>query len=1330
MKLQKVHEIVNKQLTAIVCAVFAIFASVDAKADTLWVDDDNYGKAGLTGATKELAYGTIQDAVDAASAGDTIRVLPGVYTNGSSAASLANTTPARVAVKGSTKNNLTIIADGKAEETIIRGAYATAATDISTACGDGAIGCVLVKDVTSFRLEGFTLEGGATLQGGGDARQCYGGAFNGYDVNGAGQICLVRCTIRECAAGWGVVFGATCVRCSITECFSNNGSSTSGLIRQSWLYNCILAHNRGYDIIGVSTYAINTTFGDNKASRRLCRNNCYLYNCVVAASGSVTDGVIEKDCCVTDGYPVMSTATDDWHLRRGGGAETAGTAANLMKFDVPSDCRYIDFFGKPIPQDGAIAAGASQEVDTPAGGCIEWKTVPWTIDGKVRYAGTYVFPSIYPTQYLAKANLDSGKYLMRYKFGSTWIPAEMDDSCWMMPSPSTGQVDAVVFEQTSTVLWVDKATGNDTTATGTEALPYRTLQAAVSSAVSGTRIHVKKGVYDEGGGYDQGCSNRVQIGSKTLRIIGVDGASETVIKGEKDASTLGASSMPGCGDAAMRCVFASSGGQIQGFTLSGGRTAGPSGTTEGQRGGGVWKAGNQAYYVTDCVISDCRGGPWGAVRAAFVCRSRITDCHGTTSVFSSDVMTALVCCEIGPDNGCDDGADLGVVCCDSYHCSIAGTDSMWPYPAEDSRTHVGDAVMKGCQINDGGTFAGCVFGEILHNNASAGFVPADPRFVDPASLDLRVLANSQVFTAGEIPTDENYGANYYLRAMTSDIDGNRLVFNGGKPVAGAHHVGVQGLWIGAAKGGLAITGAQAGANLAETIEGTVTVGPSWNATKPCIGFTVCGVTNLFDEMTGVYSISAADFAAGVDDVETIYTSDWYVDAVNGVDDAAHVGFTPKTAKNSLEAVMALPSSGDKVHALPGIYAGGTMLQVVNGDTIRARVVVPEGVSLVADGGPAVTAIEGASATVDAADNGCGANAVRCVQLMQHANVSGFTLRGGRVAAGTSNSRDYSGAGVMGYNYANATYSTVENCVISNCVAGFGAAGRYATFVKCLVTDNAKYSYYGDGSSGTSDSAQYGCLFDRNNGRVLVYGEIAIVNCTLAAGNKADYFIGAANVSDCIKNSLVYGTIMEHERLNVYRTYVAGTIPDAQLKDGSLKVSADDVVLDEYGRPVIGENIGIDMANPEYLQPDLLGGTDLLGCQRVYNGALDIGAVEADWRPRYGKVLGRRVEVVRATPAVIETAGPMVRVPSGALLDASVDGGAAAGAVWTVSFVVNPGSAVAVTVNGEEHLYDSPGANTLEFSSVAGMNTVAFACVAGSVDVGEIKKSVGTMIIVL
>ena len=62
-----------QKIMAAITAI-AAFASFRVYADVIWVDAANYGKAGLTGETKALAYGTIPDAVDAASVGDTIRV--------------------------------------------------------------------------------------------------------------------------------------------------------------------------------------------------------------------------------------------------------------------------------------------------------------------------------------------------------------------------------------------------------------------------------------------------------------------------------------------------------------------------------------------------------------------------------------------------------------------------------------------------------------------------------------------------------------------------------------------------------------------------------------------------------------------------------------------------------------------------------------------------------------------------------------------------------------------------------------------------------------------------------------------------------------------------------------------------------------------------------------------------------------------------------------------------------------------------------------------------------------------------------------------------------
>lgn len=67
-----------------------------------------------------------------------------------------------------------------------------------------------------------------------------------------------------------------------------------------------------------------------------------------------------------------------------------------------------------------------------------------------------------------------------------------------------------------------------------------------------------------------------------------------------------------------------------------------------------------------------------------------------------------------------------------------------------------------------------------------------------------------------------------------------------------------------------------------------------------------------------------------------------------------------------------------------------------------------------------------------------------------------------------------------------------------------------------------------------------------------------------------------------------------------------------------------------------------------------GEKDFAGGQRVYNGAVDIGPHEYDWRTRYSEDIDRRAEVTYASPEVVEQDGH-VTLPDGAALGVSVNG---------------------------------------------------------------------------
>ena len=66
-------------------AVFAAAFAVGASAATVYVNGDNYGRSGMTGASVATGYGTIQEGVAAAHDGDVVLVAPGVYDKGGSA---------------------------------------------------------------------------------------------------------------------------------------------------------------------------------------------------------------------------------------------------------------------------------------------------------------------------------------------------------------------------------------------------------------------------------------------------------------------------------------------------------------------------------------------------------------------------------------------------------------------------------------------------------------------------------------------------------------------------------------------------------------------------------------------------------------------------------------------------------------------------------------------------------------------------------------------------------------------------------------------------------------------------------------------------------------------------------------------------------------------------------------------------------------------------------------------------------------------------------------------------------------------------------------------
>ena len=105
---------------------------------------------------------------------------------------------------------------------------------------------------------------------------------------------------------------------------------------------------------------------------------------------------------------------------------------------------------------------------------------------------------------------------------------------------------------------------------GTEALPFKTIQAALdnSSFESGDTVYVKPGIYKDGGKEDISTApmmNRVYI-TKSVHLKSTGGREKTFILGRHDDS------LGGIGDGAERCICVRMGDGIviEGFTLKDG----------------------------------------------------------------------------------------------------------------------------------------------------------------------------------------------------------------------------------------------------------------------------------------------------------------------------------------------------------------------------------------------------------------------------------------------------------------------------------------------------------------------------------------------------------------------------------------------------------------------------------------------------------------------------------------------------------------------------------------------------------------------------------------
>jgi len=844
------------------------------------------------GLSVETAKRTIQAAVDLAREGDMVTVLPGVYDEGGS-----SEYPSIVTI---TNSCIWLRSSGGKDKTFIVGSHANTETGI----GEGALRCVFINS-TGVIVEGFTICNGAVK---GDKEE---------NINGGGVCSQKWCYynyVCDCvlsnnvAINGGAFSGGTLMKCLVAE---NRATSVSAALHDCRAYSSVFVnHDTSGEMFRYCRNIVGCTIFQNKSSasyqgRDITYANCLVvdhsgtfgvsphtaynsYACNSVFSCPRNEFLFKENCEETckfsvAGHQLLSPAFGDWRLLAGspavGGGKAELTADIVIHSKIPAfknhlndNYNYRDYYGNEIPETGAINCGAVQEVVNPEGGCVVFTgddTVQWTTSaGKVylKSRESYAYAETYPTQWCVQATFTSGKPLFNYQItpNRTGLRCHYPhkDGRFFFSPPPKGEVITNYANVANDVYYVNANSTAQNPDGKTPQTAFSTIQEAVDAASDSyyTRsyISVAPGVYDKGGVFHEGISNRVAVTGKTLTIVSTHGAEHTFIVGAPDPDTKSH------GPNATRCVWWYHGGRIgglQGFTLTGGYTGISADSYADSAAAGGYKGSME--HVLDCVITNNHAYWAGAVINGYFFRCLIADNAAVAKgiVWGSD----LVACHVRNNTvGTSDNSHIVRSGAIARFCTIEGsvTDAselyasilLGDYPVSPN-CRLNNCVIYGANIQDGATVENCIF--------------AYPSLA--GDDDWRILSCSPAISCvKQLPDLASH-----LTFSSGDYEGNPLnIASDGSINAGSMQWPVQAVSVLTSRGGpqpLSVTGGEVGTNALEKGASiSVTAQKKSAAGRRFLGFTINGVDYPADMLT--YEVTQSGAPSGLISILAKYSS--------------------------------------------------------------------------------------------------------------------------------------------------------------------------------------------------------------------------------------------------------------------------------------------------------------------------------------------------------------------------------------------------------------------------------------------------------------------------
>ena len=726
------------------CTLVLCVASVASAQTTWYVDDDAANDPGPGDVTisdpsedGSLAhpFDAIQEAINAAVAGDEVLVADGTYTGtGNKGISFGGKAIVVHSENGAgyctidCENDLRALYfhEDETTATVVDG-FTIVNGDRGSSSGDG--GGVACYSGSSPTIQNCVIT------------NCYAGRHGGGVYVQAGAPVFINCLIVGNEAdrnGGGVLCtesDGVYVNCTIASNIAGYAGGGAQIERTSdmLVQNCILANN-------TAPYGADVSLAGNDNPSTLALS----HSCVLGGEAAVRvlvgctlnwgDGMVGDDPLFAD------SANGDHHLQTGSPCVDGGTntpMGGMLDFDLEGNLRAIDGDGDVEP----------------------WTGVAATVDMGAYEAGLSTAPVICvtPAQLTFEADQSSGNpadqvFTIRNCGYSTLSWQVVEDCSWLSVDPVSGTSIGEEEDVTVSVDIAGLSAGSyqcmleiidpnaantpkelivDLRVRGTLHVPseYATIQAAIDAALSGCEVVVADGTYTGEG------NKAISFGGKDVVLRSENGPANCIIDCEQDQRAF---------------LFENgetSAAVVDGFTITNGSA---------DRGGAIDCTNNSRPTVRNCILSNCYatyvgGGVYALDSAPTLVNCLIVGCEA--DAYNGGGVTAyrapmtLVNCSIDGNVSGLAGGGVHVEDSDTVtisNCILAHNSSATDAPellVKQSTVSISYSAVLGGQ--DG---VGVRVDSTL--DWGDGMIEDDPDFVDAAGGDYHLQAGSPCIDAG------------------------------------------------------------------------------------------------------------------------------------------------------------------------------------------------------------------------------------------------------------------------------------------------------------------------------------------------------------------------------------------------------------------------------------------------------------------------------------------------------------------------------------------------------------------------------------------------------